>query len=71
MYTGEGLDAIGKRRGRASVGFDFSEVSKDVGCRDISDSCLVCPLPRCLWDYEPEERGEVRRRFVEWKRQQG
>jgi hypothetical protein len=35
-----------------------TDVARDVGCPEISPSCLICPLPRCLWEYPRESRGE-------------
>jgi hypothetical protein len=45
------------------------QVMPDTGCPDISDSCLECPLPWCLWDYPPKDRVKVKRRFLESKLQ--
>jgi hypothetical protein len=64
-YGAERLQDLGRQRKRTSTkSFDFSEVSKDVGCRDISPSCLICPLPQCIFDIPSPERAAYRARFL-------
>jgi hypothetical protein len=43
------------------------QVEPDTGCEGVSDSCLACPLPQCLWDYSAQERIKVKREFLEAK----
>jgi hypothetical protein len=68
MYQGEGLEAIGKRRRKARVGVDFSAVSRDVGCPEVSPSCFTCPLPQCIYDIPVPRRAEFRARFLATQR---
>jgi hypothetical protein len=70
VHHAQHLGDIAKRKGRRNS-FDFAEIHEDRGCKDISPSCLSCPLPQCLHDYCFEERQEVRRQFLEWKARQG
>jgi hypothetical protein len=41
-----------------------AEVMRDTGCSDISESCLDCPLPQCLFDYPPQARAAVKAQFL-------
>lgn len=70
-YVAENLGAIGKRpTNTISARNTNLEISKDVGCQDISDSCLKCPLSQCIEDYPAEHRAMIRQRFREWKLRQ-
>jgi hypothetical protein len=64
MYQGEGLEAVGKGRRKTRVGVDFSVVSRDVGCPEVSPSCFTCPLPQCIYDIPVPQRAEFRARFL-------
>jgi hypothetical protein len=59
--------AKGTRQRRVYRGIlpELLQVEPDRGCPDISDSCLECPLPKCLWDYPYPERIKVKRAFIE------
>jgi hypothetical protein len=49
VYVAEGLASIGERAGKRrwmKKEVDLADISKDVGCPDISPSCLTCPLSR-------------------------
>ena len=70
-YSAEGLGAIGgvpwghSRMAYRGTALDLLEVSKDVGCPDVSASCLECPLPVCLEDLPWRERSEVKRLAIQ------
>lgn len=50
-----------RRRRKRSVWQVTSSLSvaPDAGC-ELWSSCLSCPLPRCVYDYPPEERRAMR-----------
>jgi hypothetical protein len=59
-----GIYRNGKRRKRHD---DWSDISRDAGCPDVSCSCLTCSLPFCLEDLTPNTRISVR---AKWRQQQ-
>ena len=72
-YSAIGLRDVGKRPelpdwrragGKAPHPEDFA---KDTGCRGISPSCLIYPLPKCISEYPREQQAKVRRRFQQEK----
>jgi hypothetical protein len=68
VYVAEGLASIGQRVGkwyRRDKGVDLTDISRDVGCKDVSLSCLTCPLPACLFDIQPAGRAEFLARFLQ------
>jgi hypothetical protein len=67
IHTGEGLGAIAKPHYQRQRGnhHDVADYSKDVGCRGVSNSCLVCPLSRCLEELPTKwQREEARARLL-------
>jgi hypothetical protein len=77
IYYAVPLRDIGKRPERANgrrLGNRAprpEDYSKDTGCREISASCLACPLAVCIEDLLVPVRAEVRRKFAQLKRLQG
>jgi hypothetical protein len=55
----DGLGNIGDRpRDTLRV---WGEWYQDTGCRNISDSCLKCPLPQCIHDLPDREASRLKR----------
>jgi hypothetical protein len=51
------------KRPRRKTGSILNHISKDVGCPDISPSCLTCPLPICIEEMPIPERMAIRLRL--------
>jgi hypothetical protein len=52
---------LGKRR--QAYHQEWAEVMRDTGCKHISDSCLACPLPKCLYDYPPQQQYRIKEQY--------
>jgi hypothetical protein len=67
MVYARSLAEIGKRPRsyRAAPDVNLENLHQDRGCRDISYSCLMCPLPRCIEEYNSEQRKRLRQWFRE------
>jgi hypothetical protein len=66
-YVADGLGFIGKRlerpRGRLKE-VSLEDIAKDTGCKDVSPSCLSCPLPACIYDVPGAQRAEFLAKFL-------
>jgi hypothetical protein len=74
-YVAEGLGFIGKRATERQRGVKkevaVDDICRDTGCPDVSSSCLVCPLPRCLFELPPAQRPEFLARHLPGYRKPG
>jgi hypothetical protein len=62
IYSGE-KPWVYRKASKARAGTkepDLEDISRDVGCRDVSLSCLTCPLSFCLEDLPIHLRIKIR-----------
>jgi hypothetical protein len=73
MVYARSLAEIGRKPGsyRPAKDVNLENLHQDRGCRDISDSCLTCPLPRCVEEYPSRMQAQIRQRFREGLAREG